>query len=64
ASAVVADIAAALGRVGEEGGKTQGVARLILEKRSEIEAAFADFDNLCSKSAKLFDLNDHQRMAS
>jgi len=45
-SAIVADIAAALGRVGEEGGLTNGVAKLILEKRSEIEQAFADYDSL------------------
>ncbi len=45
-SAIVADIAAALGRVGDEGGLTNGVAKLILEKRSEIEQAFADFDSL------------------
>lgn len=45
-SAVIGDISAALGRVGEEGGLTEGVARLILEKRAEIELAFADLDKL------------------
>lgn len=45
-SAVIGDIAHALGRVGEEGGLTEGVARLILQKRDEIEQAFADFDAL------------------
>ena len=45
-SAIIADIAAALGRVGDEGGLTNGVAKLILDKRSEIEQAFADFDAL------------------
>jgi hypothetical protein len=45
-TAVVADIAAALGRVGDEGGLTNGVAKLILEKRREIEKAFADLDSL------------------
>jgi hypothetical protein len=45
-TAVVADIAAALGRVGDEGGLTNGVAKLILEKRQEIEKAFADLDAL------------------
>ncbi len=45
-SAIIADLAAALGRVGEEGGLTEGVARLILEKREEIERAFADYDAL------------------
>ena len=49
--AIIADIAAALGRVGDEGGLTNGVAKLILEKRSEIERAFADLDALESKAA-------------
>jgi len=63
-SAIVADIAAALGRVGDEGGLTQGVAKLVLEKRSEIEAAFADLDNLQGNTAMLFDMSDHPRMLS
>lgn len=45
-SAVIGDITHALGRVGEEGGLTEGVARLILEKRAEIERAFMDLDAL------------------
>ena len=61
-SAIVADIAAALGRVGDEGGLTQGVARLILDKRSDIEAAFADLDRLDGESAKLIDMSKHPRM--
>jgi len=64
ASAIVADIAASLGRVGDEGGLTQGVARLILEKRSEIESAFADFDKLQRRSVTLFDVNDKTRTRS
>ena len=36
-TAVVADIAAILGRVGDEGGMTSGVTALILEKREAIE---------------------------
>ena len=63
-NAIVADIAAALGRVGDEGGLTQGVAKLILEKRSEIEAAFADLDKLQGNSAMLFNVNDHPKMKS
>lgn len=61
-SAIVADIAAALGRVGDEGGLTQGVARLILDKRAEIETAFADLDKLVAQPAILFDMNDYPRM--
>ena len=60
-SAIIADIAAALGRVGDEGGLTQGVAKLILEKRAEIEEAFADLDKLEMNSAQLLDLNDYPR---
>ena len=63
-SAIVADIAAALGRVGDEGGLTQGVAKLILEKRSEIETAFADLDRLQEKSAKVIDVTNHLRLQS
>lgn len=47
--AVLSDIASALGRVGEEGGMTAGVARLIFERRVEIERAFADYDRLCHR---------------
>ena len=49
ASAIIADIGAALGRVGEEGGLTNGVAALILEKRKDIERAFADYDALLQR---------------
>jgi len=63
-SAIVADIAAVLGRVGDEGGLTQGVAKLILEKRSEIEAAFADLDRLERNSAVLIELSDHPKIIS
>jgi len=63
-SAIIADIAAALGRVGDEGGLTRGVAKLILEKRTDIEDAFADFDQLQAKSAMLIDLNAHPKVRS
>jgi hypothetical protein len=58
ASAIIADIAAALGRVGDEGGLTNGVAKLILEKRGEIEQAFADFDALHHGDAPLAEVVD------
>lgn len=61
-SAIVADIAAALGRVGDEGGLTEGVARLILEKRHALESAFSELDKLEGKSAKLIDMSNHPRM--
>lgn len=58
-SAIVADIAAALGRVGDEGGLTNGVAKLILEKRNEIERAFADLDTLDQGGATISGVIDH-----
>jgi hypothetical protein len=48
-NAVLSDLAAALGRVGDEGGLTPGVARLVLEKRIDIEKAFSDLDYLSGK---------------
>lgn len=44
--ATLEDLAGVLGRVGEEGGMTAGVAKLILEKRQEIERIFAEHDGL------------------
>lgn len=44
--AVLSDISAALGRVSADSGITGGLAKLILEKRAEIEAAFADLDRM------------------
>jgi hypothetical protein len=44
--ATLKDLAAVLGRVGDEGGMTAGVAKLILDKRQEIERIFAEHDQL------------------
>ena len=44
--AVLADLSAALGRVGSDAGIVGGVAKLIIEKRAEIEAAFRDLDSV------------------
>lgn len=44
--ATLADLADVLGRVGEEGGMTSGVAKLIFEKREEIERVFAEHDHM------------------
>lgn len=43
-AATISDLAAVLGRMGDDGGMAAGVARLILDKRAEIEAAFAEHD--------------------
>lgn len=42
--ATLEDLASVLGRVGDEGGMTSGVARMIFDKRQEIERVFAEHD--------------------
>jgi hypothetical protein len=42
--ATLEDLASVLGRVGEEGGMTAGVAKLIFDKRLDIERIFAEHD--------------------
>lgn len=44
--ATLEDLAAVLGRVGDEGGMTAGVAKLIYDKRAEIERVFLEHDAL------------------
>lgn len=44
--AALADLAAVLGRIGAEAGITGGLARMILEKRADIEKVFADLDDM------------------
>lgn len=44
--ATLEDLAGVLGRVGEEGGMTAGVAKLIFDRRAEIERIFAEHDDL------------------
>jgi|GEM_PF-1059145 len=61
-AAIVADIAAALGRVGDEGGLTSGVASLILEKRPLIERAFADFDRLITDEPLMLKAYDDENI--
>jgi len=46
--AALADLAAVLGRIGAEAGITGGLARMILEKRTEIEKVFFDLDHMVS----------------
>ncbi|WP_238401928.1 hypothetical protein [Altererythrobacter sp. C41] len=42
--ATLADLASVLGRVGEDGGMTNGVAKLIFDRRDDIERVFAEHD--------------------
>lgn len=44
--ATLADLAGVLGRVGEEGGMTAGVAKLLFDKREDIEHVFAEHDRM------------------
>ncbi len=60
--AITADIAAALGRVGDEGGLTNGVASLILQKRAVIEKAFADYDKLLQQRPEIIEHVDEAKV--
>lgn len=58
--AIVADLANALGRVGDQTGMAEGVARVILARREEIEQAFHDLDHLvhhCDAEIEVEDRN-------
>jgi len=48
--ATLKDLAGVLGRVGEEGGMTAGVAKLIFDKREDIERIFSEHDELVSST--------------
>lgn len=49
--ATLSDLSSVLGRVGEEGGMTAGVAKLILDKRAELERVFAEHDRMVEAAA-------------
>jgi hypothetical protein len=49
--ATLADLAGVLGRVGEEGGMTAGVAKLLFEKREEIERVFMEHDKMLAAAS-------------
>lgn len=48
--ATLEDLAGVLGRVGDEGGMTAGVARMIFDKRAEIERVFAEHDSIMASA--------------
>ncbi|WP_395336038.1 hypothetical protein WBP06_18720 [Novosphingobium sp. BL-8H] len=48
--ATLEDLAGVLGRVGDEGGMTAGVARMIFDKRAEIERVFAEHDAIVASA--------------
>jgi hypothetical protein len=48
--ATCSDIATLLGRVGEGDGLAPGLAKIILEKRAEIEAIFTEHDDMVCKN--------------
>lgn len=49
--AVLSDLTAILGRIGAESGITSGIAKCLLEKRAEVEQAFADHDAMIAQDA-------------
>lgn len=53
--AVASDIASVLGRVGDESGMALGVAKVLIEKRAEIEQAYADLDALKTEATESAD---------
>lgn len=55
-TAVLSDIAQILGRIGADAGLVLGIAQKILEKRDELEAVFAEYDQL--KVADAAELRD------
>ncbi|ALC12283.1 hypothetical protein LH20_10005 [Sphingopyxis sp. 113P3] len=57
--ATLADLASVLGRVGEEGGMTAGVAKLIFEKREDIERVFAEHDHMLAAAAAAGEADAH-----
>lgn len=51
--ATLADLAGVLGRVGEEGGMTAGVAKLIFDRREEIERIFLEHDEMLTSRPRV-----------
>lgn len=49
--AIVADIGVVLGRVGSDPGLANGIARKIIERRADIERAFAELDAMTCADA-------------
>ena len=50
--ATVSDLAALLGQIGEGESLAPGIAHLLLERRAEIEALFADHDAMMAEAAQ------------
>lgn len=48
--AAAADIAALLGRIGGETGLAEGIARVMLGKRTEIRACFDEYEAMVAES--------------
>ncbi|MEY4501231.1 MAG: hypothetical protein RIS52_1121 [Pseudomonadota bacterium] len=44
--ATISDLASILGRIGEADGLTQGIAKILLERRDDVERIFADHDGM------------------
>jgi hypothetical protein len=49
--ATISDLANALGRIGDGDDHTYGLAKMLLEKRAELESIFADHDEMMSINA-------------
>lgn len=51
--AAVADIATILGRIGADSGIAAGIARKIIDKRADLEAVFAELDQMVVHASAL-----------
>lgn len=60
--ATMSDIAALLGRMGEGDSLAPGIAKIILDKRREIEHIFRDHDDMVQGGAVPVDIADQRRV--
>ncbi|MXO83376.1 hypothetical protein GRI35_08365 [Altererythrobacter aestiaquae] len=65
AEATISDLAAMLGQIGEGDSLAPGIAHMLLEKRAEVEAIFAEHDLMTADmpEAKIATLVDHANVA-
>lgn len=61
--ATVSDLAAILGRVGEGDSLAPGIAKMLLQKRADIERVFADHDTMIGTEPELRDQANDVRIS-
>ncbi|WP_209347419.1 hypothetical protein [Pontixanthobacter sp. CEM42] len=65
ADATISDLAAMLGQIGEGDSLAPGIAHMLLEKRAEVEAIFAEHDSMTEDmpEGKVAELVGHANVA-